>query len=111
MLPKCAVATNVHGVQEDEKLMAKTDILPAGGDLLNIVRLNGSHTALDLWEPLCRDHSALDVRPLLLLPSEYDFADASNGPTDLWKIATVAAQVGWQMQLQSAWHVLRSTID
>ncbi|KAK9805857.1 hypothetical protein WJX73_008965 [Symbiochloris irregularis] len=79
-------------VAEDEQLLAQVAKPPAEAAQLNIIRLNGSHNALELWEPLCKDHPATDNRPLLLLPPEYEFLDPKKGPTELWKIATIAAQ-------------------
>lgn len=81
-------------VQEDKKLLAQVEKPPPpAADQLNIVHLNASHNALELWEPVCKDHPAADNRPLLLIPPEYEFLDPKTGPTELWKIGTIAQQV------------------
>ena len=57
------------------------------------MRLNASHNALELWEPLCKAQQPPKDAALLLLPPEYDFLDPTTGPEELWRIATIAAHV------------------
>ena len=80
-------------LQEDRRLATQVEERKKQPAKLKVVKLRQRHTALELWEPLCKDFQPGDNPSVLLLPPEYEFLDQQLGPQELNGIAAIGQQV------------------
>ena len=79
--------------QEDTELDDQVRLMTGPEGTIRIVQLQKDQLSLKLWEPLCADNPNPSGPPLLLLPPEYEFLDAENGPRELAELMYIGMRV------------------
>lgn len=80
-------------LQDDTELDDQVRLLSGPEGSIRVVQLQPNQLSLKLWEPLCADNPNPGGPPLLLMPPEYEWLDAENGPRELAEIMYIGQRV------------------
>ena len=87
------LSSDVTLLQDDTELDDQVRLLSGPEGSIRVVQLKPNQLSLKLWEPLCADNPSPGGPPLLLMPPEYEWLDAENGPRELAEIMYIGQRV------------------